>query len=367
MRILSYKIFFCISVVFCIDLCAQVDIQTKEVIINSGEGKEVFNICIKNPEIKTDSEIFYSWYKDSKHRGTTLGKFQGNLLHGSYQMFDLSGHLIKQQNYHLGVFDGMQKVWTDSGEIYEVEKYDQGFRLLWRHRIFPCLVIDSIIDTTYTNGKNIHSVCIGFQDEEDILPEGDETTNICWIEHSQIINKGAMTYKWYTIDNVMMKEVFATPKFNREVVGWSQKYSGKWVTEYYANGKKKSNYFMVPPYQRNCKMGSYKIYYKNGKLKCEGIFYDALMDGVGNLRDGKWIWYNQNGTVVNQLYYKVETTKWDNGQIKNIGSLVSPTGGPNDWKKTGIWYEFDEQVAPVGEIKIPLSYKEYKNGVELTK
>ena len=105
--------------------------------------------------------------------------------------------------------------------------------------------------------------------------------------------------------------------------------------------------------------GHWKLYYKNGELKQEGVYNnDGMDDSSSYKKEGPWKYYHENGQLLQEGNYKdgEETCKWvgyyENGQIEQEGDFKKG-------RRDGSWKYYYAK----GELKQEGKYKDgYKNG-----
>lgn len=284
--------------------------------IKSNNGVEVFNILKENKEIIFDVKKNYYWYTEFSKIKSTKGGTGGNLLNGSYNFYDLKGNLIIIENYSYGLKHGESKIWNSNGELMEIFKYDKGDLIYWKFH-----------------------------------PKDDEG----WIEHiGEILKPGWIKNTYDKFDNLVRSENFfidINDKIKKEKIK---------TTVYYQNSKQKEKEFTTFLLADDLLIGDYKIFHENGKVQVSGKLFDPYEVGinkyVGNLKDGEWKWYDNNGNLEYTEKYKVQVVYWDNGNIKFIYSLFFDDS-KNVWLKHGRFYRYDSDGFPSSDVLI------YKWGV----
>jgi hypothetical protein len=110
----------------------------------------------------------------------------------------------------------------------------------------------------------------------------------------------------------------------------------------------------------DCFVGYYKEFYPNGRLKLQGHYKENPTDdwkgiyekGYCNVKDGKWIYYDENGQVI-----KVET--WKDGDFveqKPIGNKPE-IWRVEKWVNDEIWKGGTINIDDLGAFEIVLRYK----------
>ena len=283
----------------------QNNIQTKEIKLNYTNGKEVFRICITNPQLKFDDNQEYFWFTEFSKIKSTKGGAGGNLLHGNYKLYDEKGNLRQEKNYYLGLKDGKDNNWDSLGNITSIFKYKKG-------------------DCVYMKFK-----------------EGKY-----WVELFGVWLLEGSIKKCYTEYNTLISEETYL-KDNKEHVKTFYEFSGKLNEDYYLR------------HGEGHRVGKYICYYENGKIQTEGQFYDGEWTDI---KDGTWKFYKLNGTLKATELYKTEIKKFDNGELKSAGGYIFNSIA-NEWAKTGEWRWFKNSDNGDGVEEI----KNYEWGVEVSK
>lgn len=275
----------------------------KEVVIPYTNGKEVFHICVTNPQMIFDDKKEYFWYTEFSKIKSTKGGSGGNLLHGNFKFYDENGNLRHDKNYYLGLLDGSEKSWDSLGNITSQAKYNKG--------------------------DNIY---LKFQNKEKY-----------WVEFNGAMFTEGTTRKIYTSYNSIISEEKMLSNFRQHTKTFYD-YSGKLKEEYTSNG-----------IGGEYRAGKYTSYYENGKIEVDGQYYDGEYT---NVQVGTWKWYKSDGTIDATEIYKAEIEKWDNGEIKVAGGYIFDNDN-NAWLKYGEWRWYTDE----GKYQ---SSKKYKRGIEVT-
>ena len=250
-------------------------ISTEPIELNYADGKELFNICKKNPAIKINDKKTYYWYTNYGGIQSTKGGIGGALLHGKYQVFSKTGKLINESNYNLGIPNGTERKWNEDGDIIETVKFNNGEMTYWKFLDSTGYTIE-YIGPIYTKGtiRNIYKF-----------------TEI--VERDKYLEP----FKLYT-------KTYYQGSYGKQL---KAEYT-KSISEYYWD--------------------SYKTFYKNGKPKVIGKF-------IENSRDSVWTFYNEDGTIDGIEKYKVYREFYQNKKIKVIGSYILNEN--KVWIKFGTW------------------------------
>ena len=280
--------------------------QTKEIKLTYSNALEVFTICEGNPQITFNDKYDYYWYTEYSKIKHTKGGAGGNLLHGVYKFYDEKGNLLEIKNYYLGLLDGVCKSWDSLGNITSINKYKKG---------------------EWPYSKFINK---------------DQQGKKYWIEMFGIMD----TIRYYTLYGTLTEEKY---KINDTSFDLHEKI-------YYENSNQIHEEFNGDNYS---KFGKYVSYYENGKIKEVGEYYGGECRCT-NLPIGIWKAYKLDGTIDSELQFKVEETKWENGNRKMIGGyLFNPN--TKTWVKQGTWRWFKEENGH-GDYD-----KEYNLDAEVTK
>lgn len=101
--------------------------QTREIVLNSGDTIQKLHIFITNPNFKTKTRCFYSWYQNQRVLHTQ-GAWSGKLLEGQYEAFYPNHNLLEQGTYHRGYQVGTWKKWYPDGTLQEEMRWKHGLR-----------------------------------------------------------------------------------------------------------------------------------------------------------------------------------------------------------------------------------------------
>ncbi|PWK16766.1 retropepsin-like aspartic protease [Xanthomarina spongicola] len=281
----------------------------KEIRIKYKNGIEIFNIHLgsEQPNYKENKEYF--WYTEFSKIKSTKGGSGGNLLNGNYKFFDENGNLLIDENYSMGLKNGDSKKWDEKGELTEINKYEDGESVYWKYH-----------------------------------PEGDDG----WVEQiGQMLKAGWIKNSYDRYNNIVASQkTFVDEK--------SQIKKEKTKTSiYFRNSNQKKEEYTTLMMFNNSYIGEYIQYFENGNKKVYGKLFDPYDSGidkyVGNIRDGEWKWYKENGEIDSTEKYKAVIEYWDNGNLKYIyGQYFDEE--ENKWLKHGRFYSYGEDGKGIGEI-----------------
>ena len=281
----------------------------KEVRINYKNGVEIFNIYLgsEQPNYKEDKE--YYWYTEFSKIKSTKGGSGGNLLNGNYKFFDENGNLLINENYSMGLKNGDSKRWDEKGELTEINKYEDGISVYWKYH-----------------------------------PDGDDG----WVEQIGQMLKAGWTKNSYDKYN----NLIASQKTFIDEKSTIKKEKTK-TSIYFRNSDQKKEEYTTLMMFNNSYIGEYVQYFENGNKKVYGKLFDPYENGIdkyiGNIRDGEWKWYKENGELDSTEKYKAVVEYWDNGNLKYIyGQYFDEV--ENEWLKHGRFYSYNEDGKGIGEI-----------------
>ena len=281
----------------------------KEIRINYKNGVEIFNIYLgsEQPNYKEDKE--YYWYTEFSKIKSTKGGSGGNLLNGNYKFFDENGNLLINENYSMGLKNGDSKRWDEKGELSEINKYEDGVSIYWKYH-----------------------------------PDGDDG----WVEQIGQMLKAGWTKNSYDKYN----NLIASQKTFIDEKSTIKKEKTK-TSIYFRNSDQKKEEYTTLMMFNNSYIGEYVQYFENGNKKVYGKLFDPYENGIdkyiGNIRDGEWKWYKENGELDSTEKYKAVVEYWDNGNLKYIyGQYFDEV--ENKWLKHGRFYSYNEDGKGIGEI-----------------
>jgi len=84
-----------------------------------------FSIIDDDVVIKPNPMLTYYWHKNRTIR-SNQGGVGGDLLEGSYMVFDNNDNLIEQGYFHKGLKYGEWIKWNNKGELIYIKKYKKG-------------------------------------------------------------------------------------------------------------------------------------------------------------------------------------------------------------------------------------------------
>lgn len=263
-------------------------------VITYTNGQEVFGLCQACTNIIYNDNHTYYWYTAFSGIQKTKGGSGGTLLDGVYNFYNEKGKLLIKENYKAGIKDGDNIYWDEDGNIIEKRHYTDGVLDYTKFRNDE----DNIIEWTgemFSKGsiKNVY------------------TLNGMLIQTATVIDSLYSHWKTFYENGGQLESEFTAVQIGKG--GYYKDSYGEW----YQNGIPR----VIGHYTRNFKDGDwvyfekdgtktmfkFRIYQKqnsNGKLKMEGSQY---FDDYSKqwIRDGKWIFYKENGEDWEMVkYYK---------------------------------------------------------------
>ncbi len=100
---------------------------TREVVISLPDSTIRAQVLIKREEIEAQGSLEYFWYKKGVIK-SNIGGFTGELLHGSYIIFDNNQNMITKGQIEKGLKTGAWKKWDSEGKLISTEEYKSGER-----------------------------------------------------------------------------------------------------------------------------------------------------------------------------------------------------------------------------------------------
>lgn len=275
--------------------------NTEEIKIEYTNGLEIFSILKINPNKKFDNEKDYYWYSEYSKVKSTKGGSGGSLLHGNYKFYDEKGNLIEDKNYSYGLKHGESKEWDEYGDLIEIHKYENGERVYRKYHPTDSQDWIEIIGDKLTKRYNRNNEIIGiaeiFTNPNDSLIREKKRVTVYHDNHTTI--KGQ--YTTYLYSSLLFSGILH-------------------IGEYFEN-------------------------YENGNTKVVGKYFDPYKNGIGtylgNLCEGEWKYYDENGKLSKVETYKVIVEKWKNGKLKNVYSQLYDEG-KGEWLIDGPYFTFSE-------------------------
>ncbi|AUC80241.1 hypothetical protein CW736_13030 [Nonlabens sp. MB-3u-79] len=285
---------------FSLSICSAQEIVTEAVIyrIESGteglynDAESHLNVCEICPSIEFKQNFEYYWWSDVDGVNKSKGKANGKLIHGNGLWYFPNGNLALNANYHLGLRNGVQRYWNESGKLVATIKFDMGVQTY--HRSF---------------------IEEGGAMEQEFI--GADTDMIGY--ENNIYENGIIQLKEINLDNGERK-----------------------LFVYSDSGELK---IIFTKDSLNRKIRDYKSYYKNGNIQSSGSFTN------GN-KDGSWKYFNEDGNLDNLMMYLGLTVKFrDDKTIFAKGGLYFDSDN-SEWIKHGTWWFFDEKGLKIIDTKI---------------
>jgi len=252
-----------------------------------------------------------SYYENG--RLESISNYKKGLLKGIYKTYYESGKIKSIAKYKKGKKNGVRKYYRENGRLERVFNYKKGLK-------------NGVCKTYYENG-NVKSVTKYKKDKEngerkDYYENGNlkEITpyknGIIHGEWTKYYENGRLEEKTQ-IKNGDFTKLHQTFYYKNGVVGATgysdngvKKY-GEW-RYYYPSGKLQVLTLYIDDKEE------WKSYYENGQLKGQGR-------RIKGDRDGKFIYYKEDGTIKSATEYKYnspyvwgEWKYYDNGQLKSV-------------------------------------------------
>lgn len=281
----------------------------EEIKIEYTNGLEIFNVLKANNQVNYDNGKDYYWHTEFSKIKSTKGGSGGKLLDGNYKFYDEKGNLIIDQNYVSGLKHGDSKKWDSDGDLIEIIKYDKG-------------------ETVYLKYH----------------PENDEG----WVEQiGKMLNDGWIKNSYDKYNNLL-----ASQKTFIDEKSKIKKKKTK-TSLYYRNSQQVEEEYTTFMMLDNSRIGLYTHFYENGNKKVNGKLFDPYEIGidkyVGNIRDGEWKWFKENGELEATEKYQAVIEYWGNGNIKFIyGQYLDEEN--NKWLNHGRHYSYEEDGKGIGDI-----------------
>lgn len=281
----------------------------EEIKIEYTNGLEIFNVLKTNNEVNYDNEKDYYWYTEYSNVKSTKGGSGGKLLDGNYKLYDEGGNLIINENYAAGLKHGDSKKWNSEGDLIEIIEYDKGESIYYKYH-----------------------------------PDNDEG----WVEQiGEMLNDGWIKNSYDKYNNLLASQKTFIDEKNK-----IKKEKTK-TSIYYRNSDQVKEEYTTFMLFSNTYIGLYTQFYENGNVKVQGKLFDPYDIGidkyVGNIRDGEWKWYKENGELESIEKYQAVIEYWSNGNIKFIyGQYLDEE--ENKWLNHGRFYSYDEDGKRFGDI-----------------
>ncbi len=301
--------YFLLSLILIVPLINIHSQSREEIKIEYTNGLEVFNVLKSDSQVNYNNEKDYYWYTEYSKVKSTKGGSGGQLLDGNYKFYDEKGNLIIDQNFSKGLKHGKTKKWDADGDLVEIVDYENGETTYWKYH-----------------------------------PEGDDG----WVEQIGQMLKAGWTKNSYDKYN----NLIASQKTFIDEKNTIKKEKTK-TSIYFRNSDQKKEEYTTLMMFNNSYIGEYIEYFENGNKKVYGKLFDPYANGIdkyiGNIRDGEWKWYKENGELDSTEKYKAVVEYWDNGNLKSIyGQYFDEE--ENKWLKHGRFYSYNEDGKGIGEI-----------------
>jgi len=315
--------------------------------------------------------IWLEFYEGIKIRKEA--SYKNGLLHGYYKEYNQSGILILTLLYDNGIL--VEKVNEENKEIRVKEKHDDQGNIVESGPYIDDIPV-GIHKTFDTNGNIMGSKI--YDDQGLLLATGiidkEGKREGGW---KDLYRAGNLKAEGNYMNNKREgKWTFYFPDGKIEQVGYfkNDQENGQWI-RYYTNG----NIFVEESYYNGKKDGYYTEYNEEGKIITQGDYLEGEKEGawlleindlkaegqfITGLRDGKWKYYYDDGTLLFEGVYI-------QGNPDGKHKYYYPDGNIKEeqYYSSGIpdkhWKRFDEE----GNLVVTITYqggKEYRiNGVRI--
>lgn len=100
--------------------------NSRQVIVTSGDSV-VYTYISTHRKINTkpDNNKTYYWY-DVNLIQNNKGGYSGSLLHGPYEVYNISGKLVRKGIMQNGLPNGTWNYWNNQGQLIKTEKWKEG-------------------------------------------------------------------------------------------------------------------------------------------------------------------------------------------------------------------------------------------------
>ena len=274
-----------LTLVLFASFCNAQRIITTPIIINNDSGNVIgyLNYCTQQPSIIVNKDLVYHAFSETEGIKSINGQIDRKLIHGNVLTYYSNGNLRGNKNFHLGLYNGVNKIYFEDGGLERTTKYDMGIPYYERHTILG------------TGGLKMEEEFIGWG------------FDFIGFEHNRYIKN---------------KLVFKEIKLND---GKKRKYF------FYDTGMPEQIFIQD---SLNIKVGKYEAFHYNNKLKVSGNFLN------GN-RDGIWKYFNEDGSLEEieqflglSVNFRVDKT------ISARGGLIFDDE-EEEWVRQGTWWFYD--------------------------
>lgn len=100
-----------------------IEVETRKISIKTESNK--IEATITDKKIKPKKDLIYFWYKSRKIQHTK-GNYSGELLHGIYESYYLSGQLYQKGNFNKGLKNKYWTTFDKSGNVINYIKWRNG-------------------------------------------------------------------------------------------------------------------------------------------------------------------------------------------------------------------------------------------------
>ncbi|PXY01811.1 hypothetical protein DF185_03955 [Marinifilum breve] len=146
------KLLLLFLMVLCYNVYAQThdtDGITRLVVINQNGNEIRCRLLIDKANLQLDMNTDYYWYSNDQIR-KNRGGYSGDLLHGTYQVFDSEKYLIEEGLYLYGRKEGFWKLWDKNGKLIQTTYWKNGLKNGPNHQYIGEL---QIVKENYRNNR----------------------------------------------------------------------------------------------------------------------------------------------------------------------------------------------------------------------
>ena len=272
------------------------------------EGTVILISTYKNGFLVKDQEINrkdargfrlgpWKYFYENSQQVKWEGIFKNNLKNGTFKEYDITGKVIKTEEYLNGQLVDFASI-NSKGERVRMEI---------RREYYPNAQ-DKLVGS-YKNG----------------LPDG--------------------VFREYSMDgDVIDSKMYREGKMRSQgILDDSGLEQGHWKYFFFPKGKMKSE----GDYKDGKKTGVWKYYHENGNLMQTGSYMEDKAEGT-------WTWYYENGKLLRQETYKNGKEIGDAQEFNDSTARVIAQGAYVDGQKDGSW------IYEIGDMKITGKYADGK-------
>jgi len=290
------------------------------------------SICYLNGNLYTGEVVDFFGQRFDKTKMLFDGHFKDGQRNGPFKKWYPNFKIEAIENYKMGLKDGVQAYFYNSGNKKAEYKYINGVP----DGIWTEWHDNKQIKTTctYVMGSMLDGTYITF------LPDGHKESEVTY-KNGKITTSGRYEGDKFIVVQELSSEKYPNGQLKSEGTIVSGKKEGIWTT-WYESGQKESE----ETYKNGIQNGISLSWYINGTKEHEGI-YDF------GRKNGKWISYHENGQIDSSGYYinglkDGQWTSWHKNQQKKSDGYYK------EGKKDGSWHTWFEN----GRIEFNGNYKD---------